>query len=127
MTDRTEPSAGELRELLAVVLEALDIPYPATLDGGARYGDVLADRALHVVIALEHTLEGQPPGIGWPTGYLRDRLAENPPTGYVTDDQVRAALAAGKTWTEAVTPPGGDQAEQAGTVLPFHRGRGDAR
>ena len=84
MTDRTEHSAGELRELLAVVLEALDIPHPATVGDTEAHDRVLADRAMHTVIALQRVLEDDdvPLGIGWTTAYLRERLAEHPATGY---------------------------------------------
>ncbi|WP_435210740.1 hypothetical protein [Streptomyces sp. bgisy034] len=84
MTDRTEPTAGELRELLAVVLEALDIPYPATVGDAEAHGKVLSDRAMHTVISLQRVLQedGDPLGVEWTTSYLRERLAEHPPTGY---------------------------------------------
>ncbi|MGW2126274.1 hypothetical protein [Streptomyces sp. NPDC001758] len=86
MTDRTEHSAGELRELLAVVLEALDIPHPATVGDTETHDRILADRAMHTVIALQRVLEdddaGDPLGIGWTTAYLRERLAAHPATGY---------------------------------------------
>ncbi|MEU2895231.1 hypothetical protein ACWC4E_00775 [Streptomyces sp. NPDC001273] len=86
MVDRTEPSAGELRELLAVVLDALNIPHPATEGDTEARDRVLADRAMHTVIALQRVLEledaGVPLGIGWTTAYLRERLATHPATGY---------------------------------------------
>ncbi len=84
MTDRTEPSAGELRELLAVVLEALDIPHPATVGDTEAHDQVLNDRAMHTVIALQRVLQedGDPLGVEWTTNYLRERLAEHPTTTY---------------------------------------------
>lgn len=83
MTDRTEPTAGELRELLAVVLEALDIPNPATVGDTEAHGRILNDRAMHVTIALHAALDEKPVmDIVWTTEYLRERLAEHPPTGY---------------------------------------------
>lgn len=84
MNDRTEPSAGELRQLLAVVLEALDIPNPATVGDSEQYHQVLSDRAMHTVIALQGALDedGNPLGIAWTTEYLQERLTEHPATGY---------------------------------------------
>lgn len=107
MQDRTPD--GPVRELLAAVLEALNIPTPATVGGQDAHDRVLNDRAMHAKIALRDVLnEGAPLGIEWTTQYLRERLAEHPPTGYVTSDQARAALAEGKTWSEAVTLPTGE-------------------
>ncbi|MGW3627304.1 hypothetical protein [Streptomyces sp. NPDC000880] len=68
--------------LLAAVVEALDIPHPATAGDSEKHGEVLADRVMHAVIALRGTLEGHPLGIEWTTDYLRERLAEHPPIGY---------------------------------------------
>ncbi|GGV77484.1 hypothetical protein GCM10010294_45090 [Streptomyces griseoloalbus] len=96
------------RELLAAVLEALDIPAPATVGGTEAHDRVLNARVMHAKIALENVLEDDPLGIEWTTQYLRERLAETPPTGYVTSDQAREALAEGKTWSDAVTLPAGE-------------------
>jgi hypothetical protein len=77
---------SEVRELLAAVLEALSIPFPATVGDHARYSELLEERAMHARLALERALEpgGAPLGLAWETGYLRDRLAEHPPAGYNT-------------------------------------------
>lgn len=96
----------ELRHLLAAVLEALDIPHPATVGDGEVHDRVLIDRVMHAKIAIRSTLDGHPLDVGFTTNYLRERLAEHPPA-YVTDIQARAALAEGKTWHEAVQPTGG--------------------
>ncbi|MGA6159613.1 hypothetical protein ACPEIC_40465 [Stenotrophomonas sp. NPDC087984] len=73
-------------ELLRAVLEALDIPYPATFGDNEEYARVLADRAMHAVIALHGVLDDEGAarhlGIEWTTAHLRKRLAEHPPTGY---------------------------------------------
>ncbi|MFD7064411.1 hypothetical protein [Streptomyces sp. NPDC059906] len=100
-------SAGAVRELLAAVLDALDIPAPATVGGSAAHDRVLNDRAMHARNALRDVLDGAPLGVGWTTRYLRDRLGDHPPTGYVTTAQAHAALAAGKSWSEAVAVDGG--------------------
>jgi hypothetical protein len=102
------PTADEpLYGLLAAVLEALDIPAPATVGGADAYRQALEDRAMHARVALENVLvdDGTQLGIEWETEYLRERLAEHSPTGYTSSEQARAALAAGKSWMEAVQPP----------------------
>lgn len=97
------------RELLAVVLEALDIPHPATTGGAEVYDRIRGERATHVVVALRSVLDDRPlMGIDWTAAYLRDRLDEHPATGYVTVAQAHAALAAGKSWSEAVALPNGE-------------------
>ncbi|MFI1951973.1 hypothetical protein ACH437_08975 [Streptomyces xinghaiensis] len=81
MTDRTEPTAGELWQLLAVVLEALDIPHPATVGDSETHREVLDHRTMDAVTALRGVLHrGDDPG--WSADYLRARLAEKPPAGY---------------------------------------------
>jgi hypothetical protein len=97
-----------VRDLLAAVLEALDIPHPAATGDAGTHDRILNDRACHAKIALRSVLDDSPLGVEWTTSYLRERLAETPPTGYVTVDQARAALAEGKTWSEAVTLPTGE-------------------
>ena len=83
MTDRTEPTAGELRQLLAVVLEALDIPSPATVGDSETHREILAHRTMDAVVALRGVLhQGDDPG--WSADYLRTRLTERPATGYRT-------------------------------------------
>lgn len=109
-TNSTPTSVGALppagRDLLAAVLEALDIPHPATRGGAEAYTRIRDERATNVVIVLRNLLDEKPlMHIEWMTAYLRDRLAENPPTGYVTCEQANAALAEGKSWTEAVALP----------------------
>lgn len=74
---------GAVRELLAAVLDALDIPAPATFGDTAAHDRVLNDRTCHAKIALRSVLEDSTPlGVDWTTQYLRERLAEHPPTGY---------------------------------------------
>lgn len=70
------------RDLLAALLEALDIPAPATIGDGEVYDRLLLARAAHARIALSSALDGCPLGIEWTTTYLRERLAEHPATGY---------------------------------------------
>ena len=78
---------AEVRELLGVVLAAIDIPYPATLGDTARHQELLAERAMHTTITLRHVLAREgPPRRTWPweTAYLREQLAAHPPAGYKT-------------------------------------------
>ncbi|MEV7983354.1 hypothetical protein [Streptomyces sp. NPDC086519] len=99
----------DVRDLLAAVLEALDIPHPATVGGDEVYSRIRNDRATHVVVALRSVLDDKPlMGIEWTTAYLREQLTLHPATGYVTVAQAHAALAEGKTWSEAVALPAGE-------------------
>ena len=98
-----------VRDLLAAVLEALDIPHPATEGGAEVYDRIRGERATHVAVALRSILDDKPlMGIDWTTAYLREQLAKHPATGYVTVAQAHAELAKGKTWSEAVTLPTGE-------------------
>ncbi|MGW1616558.1 hypothetical protein ACWCQZ_45440 [Streptomyces sp. NPDC002285] len=96
-------------DLLAAILEALDLPYPASVGHQVAHDLLLNERAMHAKIALRAVLDERPlTEIDWTTAYLRERLAEHPPTGYVTTEQARAAVTAGKSWSEAVALPGGE-------------------
>lgn len=100
---------ADVRDLLTAVLEAIDIPRPATVGGDEPHNRLLNARAMHAKIALQNLLDDGPDlGPAWSAKYLRERLAEHPVTGYVTADQAHAALAAGKSWSEAVTLPAGE-------------------
>jgi len=98
-----------LRDLLAAVLEAIDLPHPATVGGQDAHDRLLNDRAVHARITLRSILDDGPDmGAAWNAQYLRERLAKHPIAGYVTVAQAHAALEAGKTWSEAVTLPTGE-------------------
>lgn len=100
---------AEIRALLDVVLEALDLPHPATAGGAEVYDEIRGERATHVVVALRSVLDERPlMSIEWTTDYLREQLAKHPATGYVTVAQAHAELAKGKSWSEAVTLPAED-------------------
>jgi hypothetical protein len=75
------PSSA-VRDLMRAVLEALGIPHPATVGDREAHDRILSERAMHAAIALRSTLDGCPLEIEWTTGYLRERLAEHPVTGY---------------------------------------------
>ncbi|WP_432135166.1 hypothetical protein [Streptomyces sp. bgisy154] len=99
----------DIRDLLTAVLEAIDLPHPATIGGAEVHDRLLAARAMHARIALRNLLDDGPAlGPDWFAAYLRERTAEHPVTGYVTVDQAQAALDTGKTWSEAVTLPAGE-------------------
>lgn len=101
-----------VRQLLAAVLEAIDIPHPATYGHQSAHDRLLNDRVMYARLALRSTLGdaelGAVMGPAWDARYLRDRLAQHPVTGYVTVDQADAALTEGKTWAEAVALPAGE-------------------
>ncbi|WP_392965543.1 hypothetical protein [Streptomyces sp. LN245] len=75
----------DIRAFLAAVRDAIDIPAPATFGDREAFQLLLEDRVLDAVVALTGAL-GEPPaadwGLGWHTGYLRERLATKPPTTY---------------------------------------------
>lgn len=101
----SEDRAAQLLGILAAVRDALDIPHAATTGHDKTRTEILTRRISHTVTVLRSVLDGPAPlRIPWETAYLRDRLAELPAVGYVTDAQARAALDEGKTWAEAVTP-----------------------
>ncbi|MFF9568481.1 hypothetical protein [Streptomyces sp. NPDC014685] len=77
------PGDGPTRAFLRALLDAIDIPEPATDADTATRNAVLADRAGHAAIALRDVLTGAGRfGPEWITEYLRDRLDETPVTGY---------------------------------------------
>ncbi|MET7914441.1 hypothetical protein ABZU45_00620 [Streptomyces avermitilis] len=107
MTSLPEP----VRDLLTAVLEAIDLPHPATAGGAEAHDRLLSTRVVHARIALRTVLLDDDVinlGPAWTAKYLRERLAEHPVTGYVTVDQAHAALDEGKSWSEAVTLPAGE-------------------
>jgi hypothetical protein len=77
---------------LTAVLEALDIPYAATVDDEEVRAKIMEHRIMHAVIFLRGILD---PGRGTyrraedDVAYFRARLAEHPAEGY-------------KTWAESV-------------------------
>ncbi|MFJ5027784.1 hypothetical protein ACIQB5_06745 [Streptomyces sp. NPDC088560] len=71
------------RELLEAVLEALDIPHPATVGDSEVHARILLDRVMDARVALEGVLR-RGDDAGWSADYLRARLTERPATGYRT-------------------------------------------
>jgi hypothetical protein len=86
-----EPPADQAWELLAVVLEALDIPSPYTVGDGEVHDKILSERVLHAKITLQGVVGGRqrhsPDAVAWSIGYLRRQLAEHPAVGYKTWQQ----------------------------------------
>ncbi|MDX3839027.1 hypothetical protein [Streptomyces europaeiscabiei] len=66
----TSTEAADLRALLAVVLEALTVPYDA-----ADYDQRILDRATYVRTAVGGVLTEAGADVEWDTGYLRKQLA----------------------------------------------------
>ncbi|MDX3068814.1 hypothetical protein PV518_42870 [Streptomyces sp. ND04-05B] len=77
--------ARDLRQLLAVVLDALNIPH-----GTPGYDRRLAERAMWARIAIKGALEENPADIGWEADFLRGRLRAEE-TG-AADRAVRASV-----------------------------------
>jgi hypothetical protein len=94
------------RDALAAVLEAIDIPNAATMGDDERRTAILVERASHAAIMLRRILEDPEAqgDIAWSVGYLRDRLAGHPATGY-------------KTWAEGVAEREAAQAREIGGGL----------
>ncbi|MFI0932932.1 hypothetical protein ACH4RG_14435 [Streptomyces sp. NPDC021019] len=78
MSDTT----NDVRALLDAVLDAIDIPYPATIDDDNAYRAVLDRRLSLAVMVARAALAEEPDSVAWNADYLRRKLAEHPPTGY---------------------------------------------
>jgi hypothetical protein len=75
----------DVRALLEALLEAIDIPSPATVGDSEAFSRLLEDRVLDAVVALHGALSdpvGGVDGMAWNTAYLRKQLAKKPPTTY---------------------------------------------
>jgi hypothetical protein len=80
---------------LRAVLEALDIPHPATVGDGEGHDRILGERVMHTVVFLrglltDLTRDRDRPE--WALEYFREKLAEHPATGYRTWDEAVAEL-----------------------------------
>lgn len=85
-------SPGVASDALAAVLEAIDIEHAATAGGQEIRDKILVERAGHAVVMLRSILGGGSFDVPWSVGYLRDRLAEHPASGYLTWAERRAEL-----------------------------------
>lgn len=75
-------TATDLRALLDAVLDAIDIPHPATIGDDDAYRAILDRRLGLAVIVARAALAEEPDSIAWNTAYLRRKLEALPPTGY---------------------------------------------
>lgn len=100
----------ETRAVVDAVREALDIPHAATVRGNEARQKILSERTTELVVVM--TYLSRDPGADIPSqlAYLRERLAERPPVGYVTIDQALERRRQGASWMESVALP----AENAG-------------
>jgi hypothetical protein len=87
----------DYRSALEAVLEALDIPHAATMADDEIRTKILVERAGHAVVMLRAIMhdEHPAPDAAWSVNYLRERLAEHPPT-YRTWQERVAELDAAK-------------------------------
>lgn len=69
----------DFRPLLEAVLEALSMPAPATVGDRIEHDQILNHRVMYARILLESALK-DPKDVEWETDYLRQRVAEHPPT-----------------------------------------------
>lgn len=69
-----------VRALLDVVLEAIDLPHPATVGDAETYRQILDRRASIALVVARAALSEGPDNIGWNADYLRRKLAEYPAT-----------------------------------------------
>jgi hypothetical protein len=77
--------AHDLRALLAVVLDALTLPYDT-----ARYDQRLTERAMWARTAVKGALEEDPADVGWNADWLRSRLRAE--EAEAADRAVRASV-----------------------------------
>jgi hypothetical protein len=92
-----DPTASDLREALAAVVEALSVPHAAAVGDDETRTKILLDRLGHMVVMLQGVLgENATVDLPWSVAYLRGRLAERPAAGYRTWDEAMADLDAAK-------------------------------
>ncbi|MFF2331934.1 MULTISPECIES: hypothetical protein [unclassified Streptomyces] len=95
MNSQTNPAGltADVRDLLAAIAEALDLPYPAhDLDAEFTHRNLVEERLAVVRATIGDILTGKADlGIEWEASYLRTRAARRPAT-YRTLDQAVADL-----------------------------------
>jgi hypothetical protein len=99
LSERNASVPGDYRAALGAVLEALDIPYAATVGDEETRAAMLLERVMHTVIFLRGVLDPDRRGyrcVADDVAYLLDRLAEHPAEGYKTWAQGVAELEAAK-------------------------------
>lgn len=81
-TAQSSTPPSDLRALLDAVLDAIDIPHPATIGDAEGYQVALDRRASLAIIIARAALAGDPADVGWNVDYLRRTLTQHPATGY---------------------------------------------
>lgn len=93
----------ETVKVILAVLEGIAIPHASTVAHDETRTRVLHDRLMHVQVMLESLLGSACPNVDDAVAYLREKLNEHPPIGYVTQNQARRRCEAGATWMQAVS------------------------
>lgn len=97
----------ETRAVIETVLEALDIPFTATVGHDAVRQPILSHRLLHTMVCLRSLLDrADSPhaqtALDSSLADLREQVADHPAEGYVTYEQAQQALGEGMDWMQAV-------------------------
>lgn len=103
--DQATGITAETRAVVEAVIEALAIPYAATVGGHETRTVILAERIRHLMVCMRVLADHDAVDVQWNLAYLRDRLAEHPPVGYVVRDEARERVQQGMSRSEAVTSP----------------------
>jgi hypothetical protein len=93
----------ETNELVLAVLNAIDIPYAATVAHDETRTRILLARVMHLRISLETLLGSKHQDVTDAIKDLEERLSEHEPIGYVTNKEAHRRIKAGATWSEAVS------------------------
>lgn len=97
---------GETRAVIEAMLAALDIPSAATVGFERTRQEILMHRVMHTVVSLQFMLmDANGTGPLDPMRqlvYLRERLAEHPPVGYITWQQALERRRQGADYMESV-------------------------
>jgi hypothetical protein len=102
--DRSGGLNAQTRAVIEVVLEALHIPHAATVGDDEVRQRILNERLMWTVASLRDLVADHDYAIAITAAlaYLRERLAEHPPVGYVTSEQAHERLNQGLSWPQPV-------------------------
>ncbi|WOI58627.1 hypothetical protein [Streptomyces fradiae] len=78
---KPEPTADELRALLAVVRDALSLPHPATFADAEIRARLLVTRAMYAEVVIDQAL-AHGDDTQWAADYLQARIADYPANAY---------------------------------------------
>lgn len=95
--------SNETNELIVAVLNAIDIPYAATVAHDETRTRILLARVLRLQISLEQLLGSECPSVTDAVKELEEKLHEHQPIGYVTRKEAKRRCDAGASWAEAVS------------------------